>query len=633
MKVRGKNSVLIVDDEKANIIALTQILSPDYTIYAAKNGQDAIETAKEFLPDVILLDIIMPGMDGYEVLSLLKNTEETHAISVIFITGLANDEDEERGMALGASDYIAKPFSPGIVRLRIRNQMQILNQIKMIKQSSIVENSPQFIMYLSPNAEVSYVNTAASFLTGHSNTAIINGGLELIFDPETARIIRNTHIPNTLQKGTDSFEINMICKDGKVRVLAFTSFTEEKGNIGAIAQDVTEIRSLEAELITAKEQALQSSRSKSEFLSRMSHEMRTPMNAIIGMTNIAKITDSPEEKVNCLEEIGNASFHLLQLVDNILEISSLEKNTLTLEHSEFSFGVMLNDALKTVQPHTKEKHQTLSHSIDPLIPDTLTGDKKRLTQIINNLLTNANKFTPVSGVINLDACVFGEEGKNLILKVEVSDNGIGIPKEKQAKIFTSFEQVDGSLTRKFEGAGLGLAISKHLVEMMGGKIWVESEPGKGAKFTFTFQVKRNHGEQLAYNGAEESKINFCGKAALLVDDVEINRTILADMLGGTQLQLDCAENGLQAIEMFTANPGKYGIILMDIYMPGMDGWETSRRIRALNTPEGSQVKILAMTANTFQEDVKKSHEAGMNDLIGKPIDFNELVHKLNQYLA
>jgi len=803
MEKQGKKSVLIVDDEKANILALTHILGPAYTVYAAKNGRDAIETAQEHLPDLILLDILMPEMDGYEVLSTLKNTEETQKIPVIYITGLVTDEDEEKGMALGASDYITKPFSSEIVKLRVRNQMQILTQIEMInqrlrqqtlmtsisqsflsnsdidtlftntlhmlgefmgigqvllfdleedgttftcrsewveksfsfpsrigsrvvlqdpiisvirgllssesnlclhsndpafrsamkpyrtnfqkfiitpifirgkicaildfscdedgknwsesdinlatiaasilsgvyersameRQSSIVENSPQFIIYLSPGGELIYANPAASELTGHSKTEIMAGGMELIFDTETAQLIKSNYIPGTLRKGAESFEVNMTRRDGTIRTLAFTSFTAENGNIGAIAQDVTEMRALEAELVTAKEQAEQSSAAKTEFLARMSHEMHTPMNAIIGMTSIIKTAHDQNKTADCIEGIDNASRHLLSLIDDALDVSSLEKSKLKLKQAEYSFGTMLNEVLKTVQQYTEKKQQTLAYQIDHLIPDALIGDEERLSQVIRNLLMNASKFTPEQGAIQLNASAAGEEDGDLLLKIEVMDNGIGIPKEKQATIFNLFEQADGGVSRKFDGAGLGLTISKHLVNMMGGRIWVESESGKGAKFAFTIRTKSASGEKPAQGWPGESVKTFEGKTALLVDDVEMNREALKTLLEDTKIQIDCAENGLKAVKLFAAGPGRYDIILMDINMPVMDGWEAASRIRALSAPEGSRVKILAMTANMFREDVEKSREAGMDDHIGKPVDFNELLHKLNQYLT
>ena len=803
MKSADKCSVLVVDDDKANIMVLTKILSPEYTIYVTRNGKDAFEMAKTNLPDVILLDILMPEMDGYEVLSLLKKTKETQSIPVIFITGLTESENEEKGMALGASDYITKPFSAEIVKLRVRNQMKILEQIRTInqrlrqqslmasisqsflstvdvnamftntlrlvgefmgitqillhhfeedgitltcrnewtnsafdmptrigkqyvlkdpilsvirglrigetnlcmhsndpvfksvmrpyredfdnyitvpvftrgklcavvdfsrdgdgwewsesdinltllvasilsgvyelsamgRQSSIVEHSPQFIMYLSPGADVSYVNPAASALTGHTKTAIMAGGLGLIFDAETAREIKKTHIPNTLRKGDDSFEVNMRRKDGEIRTLAFSSFTAENGNIGAIAQDVTDMRALEAALVKAKDLAEQSSRAKSDFLARMSHEMHTPMNAIIGMTHIAKTSGSPEKKKECLKEIDSSSRHLLRLIDDVLDYSSLEESKLTLNNSQFLFNSMVSDVLKSVRFYTEEKHQTLTCVIDPLMPGVLIGDEKRLAQVFRNLLMNASKFSPDGGRIQLDASVFGDENGAVVFKIEVSDNGIGIPKDKQSSIFNSFEQVEECLSREYDGAGLGLAISKKIVEMMGGRIWVESEPGKGAKFIFTFKAKNIHNKESEKDSAEKQNKTFDGKTVLLVEDVDINREIMMAMLEETRLEVDYAANGEQAIEKFEANPGRYDLILMDISMPVMDGWEASRRIRALEDPEKPRIIIIALTAHTLREDMKKSLDAGMDDHLGKPINFDELLFKLNKYLG
>jgi CheY-like chemotaxis protein len=351
------------------------------------------------------------------------------------------------------------------------------------------------------------------------------------------------------------------------------------------------------------------------------------------MTNLARVSETDEKKEDCLDEIDKASQQLLKLIDDVLDVSSLEKNKTSLEHHEFSFNTMLNTLIESVQQYIKGKRQTLSFNIEPQIPNMLIGDEKRLMQITRNLLMNANKFTQEGGSIQLDASVVGEENGAVLIKIEISDNGIGIPEDKQATVFVTFEQVDGGLSRKFDGAGLGLAISKHLVEMMGGKIWVESKPGKGAKFSFTFKVENVQGVKLLRNSIVESKPNFKGKTALLVEDIKTNRDIVLAMLKDTQIQIDNAESGWQAIELFAAKPGRYDIILMNINMPVMNGWETARRIRNLGMPEGRSAKIIAMTAKSFQEDAQKNLAAGVDDHIGKPVDYNELLHKLHQYLA
>jgi len=397
------------------------------------------------------------------------------------------------------------------------------------------------------------------------------------------------------------------------------------------------------DLITAKELAEQSSRSKSEFLSRMSHEMRTPMNAIIGMTNIAKDSDDPDKKEYCLDNIDNASRHLLGVINDILDMSKIEANKFNLSYTEFNFERMLHSVLDVLNFRIEEKHQSFSLYIDPAIPQVIVSDEQHLAQVITNLLTNAVKFTPDKGNIQLNACRLGEENGVFSLQIEIIDSGIGIANEQQSKLFHSFEQADGSIARKFGGTGLGLAISRYIVELMGGKIWVESELGKGSRFVFTLEVEKGKGNSMAYNPGIETEEepeseekdfpqSLENKTILLAEDVEINREIIITVLEDTKLKIDCAENGQQAIEMFAADPDKYDLIFMDVQMPEVDGLEATRRIRSMAPPKGAQVPIVAMTANVFHEDIKKCLEVGMDDHIGKPIDFDELLIIIKKYL-
>jgi len=510
MDERKKNSVLIVDDENSNIMALTHILSAEYAVYAAKNGRKAIEAAEKYLPDVILLDVVMPEMDGYAVIAALKNNDRTKNIPVIFITGLSHADDEEKGLSLGAADYIGKPFSPAIVRLRVQNQIKIINQTR---------------------------------------------------------------------------------------------------------------------LIIEKETAEKSSRARSEFLSRMSHEMRTPMNAIMGMTALAKNAVNTEKRDDMLDKISGASGQLLRLIDDVLDMSDIEDNKLRLSCSEFSFAVTVRDILNKANPDIKKKQQSLTTDIDPSIPDTLIGDERRLEQVILNLLSNASKFTPEQGSIQINAFVRSVEYDTLAMQIEVIDNGIGISGEQREKLFIAFEQADGGADRKFGGAGLGLAISKHIVGLMGGEIWAESEPGKGSKFIFTVKTQIRTPETK-----DDAPVSLDGRRLLLAEDVEINREIVMAMLEDTGLKIVCAENGRIALEMFSAAPDGYDVVLMDINMPVMDGLEATRRIRALGTPEGARVPVIAMTANVLMSEVETYIAAGMTDHIGKPVDFDKLLSKLYKYL-
>jgi len=536
------------------------------------------------------------------------------------------------------------------------------------------------------------------------------------------------------------------------------------GAISAFALVVILIR-----IDAAKDKSDTENKHKSAFLANMSHEIRTPMNAIIGMTTIGKSADGIDRKDYCFTKIQDASNHLLGVINDILDMSKIEANKFELAPVEFEFEKMLRRIVNVVNFRIDEKHQKFSVHIDSAIPNTLIGDDQRIAQVITNLLGNAIKFTPEAGSITLTVRLLEKVEDLCTIKFSVIDTGIGINPQQQEKIFNSFEQAESSTTRKYGGTGLGLAISKSIVEMMGGNIWVQSEPGKGSTFAFTIKAMRgieeNHGhlspdinlknlrlltvdddpdiltyfleitqgfgiicdvaisgekalelidqngnyhiyfidwkmpvmdgiqlareiktrvtencivimisavewsvvaneakaagvdkflskplfpstiaeiineyvgvdkEQSEKSQAEEFAGIFKGKRVLLVEDVEINREIVQTLLEPTKLEIDCAENGEEAVKMFTANPRKYDIIFMDIQMPVMDGYDATKRIRDVEAETRSgRVPIIAMTANVFKEDVEKCLDAGMDSHLGKPLDFEEVIEKLKSFL-
>ncbi|MCL2231143.1 MAG: ATP-binding protein [Treponema sp.] len=393
----------------------------------------------------------------------------------------------------------------------------------------------------------------------------------------------------------------------------------------------------------AKEKANAENKQKSAFLANMSHEIRTPMNAIIGMTYIGKTADDIPRKDYCLDKIENASQHLLGVINDILDMSKIEANMFELSYEEFNFEKMLQRVISIIGFRTDEKKQTISVNIDESIPVVLIGDDQRLAQVITNLLSNAVKFTPEGGSIELDARLRSEEDDVCKIRVTVRDSGIGITEEQQRKLFRSFQQADSKTSRMFGGTGLGLAISKNIVEMMGGKIRIQSEPGKGSSFSFTFKAKRGEAENAEGTRAEDETYNdytgiFEGYKILLAEDVEINREIIDTLIEPTLLKMDCAENGTEAVALYEKSPDKYDLILMDVQMPGMDGYQATTKIREMESRrpgfEGSrsQVPIIAMTANVFREDIEKCLAVGMNGHIGKPIDVQEFFNMMQKYL-
>jgi len=528
---------------------------------------------------------------------------------------------------------------------------------------------------------------------------------------------------------------------------------------GAIMRSVYNDR-----LKKALERTTAASEAKGLFLSNMSHEMRTPLNTIMGMSSIGRNSPGLERKDYALGKIEEASAHLLGVINDVLDMSKIEAGKLELVLTDFSYEKMLKKAVNANTIRMEQKQQKFHITVDGKIPHILVGDDQRLAQVIINLLSNSVKFTQEGGSIRLNTRLLKEDDEACTVFVEVSDTGIGIAKEHQEKLFNAFEQADGGMSRKFGGTGLGLAISKRIIEMMGGEISVSSEPDKGSIFRFSFKAGRgkenpaslldpsvnwknmkvltvdDDEEILSYfseifkrygvycevakdgnealkkieksggydiyfvdwkmpgmNGIELTReiksrsrdkksvvimisatewtfirdeaesagvdkylmkplfasdimdcMNRClgvggtdtpeqrnavkggelkGCHILLAEDVEINREILLASMEGTDAEIDCAENGLEALRIVTENPQKYDLVFMDVQMPEMDGLEATRHIRK----SGNKVPIIAMTANVFKEDIEKCLAAGMNDHIGKPLDMAKVLKKIRRY--
>jgi signal transduction histidine kinase len=399
------------------------------------------------------------------------------------------------------------------------------------------------------------------------------------------------------------------------------------------------------DLVQAREQALVNSRAKSAFLANMSHEIRTPMNAIIGMTNLALATDERETKDQRIGKIREASSHLIGVINDILDMSKIEAGKLELYPAPFSFKAMANRIVSMMSFRTEERRQTLTLTTDPRIPDRLIADDQRITQVVTNLLSNANKFTPEGGQIELDFSLLGETKDRCMIRCSVKDNGIGIALDQQARLFGSFEQADSSTSRRYGGTGLGLAISKSIVEKMGGSIWVDSEPGEGSTFMFSFEVQRDDSDSPrpisddSYDAATAKGIpteiqdsDLSRFVALVAEDVDVNFEILAVLLEPTNITLDWAHDGAEAVRMFKNDPERYDIIFMDLQMPEKNGFEATREIRSSGLPNARTLPIIAMTANVFQEDIDQCRACGMDGHLGKPLDFAQVADTLRKHL-
>ena len=387
----------------------------------------------------------------------------------------------------------------------------------------------------------------------------------------------------------------------------------------------------------ARREAEQANRAKQEFLSSMSHDIRTPMNAIVGMTSLAlDNTDNPEQVRDYLGKIALSSKHLLGLINDVLDISKIESGKMLLNLETVPLQEAVDSIVNIIQPQAAAKNQQFRVTLREILSENVRCDGVRLNQVLLNLLGNSVKFTPEQGAVELTVYqeALPEDASRVRTHFLVRDTGIGMSKEYQQVIFESFSREDNTRVRKTEGSGLGMAITKYIVDAMGGTISVHSEQGRGSEFHVAFDLERAAAPaaQAADGGERTGGVDLKGKRILLAEDNELNWEVARELLSILELELDWAENGEICAEKFRKSPvGYYDAILMDVRMPVMDGYEATAAIRGLERGDAA-VPIIAMTADAFSEDIQRCLACGMNDHLAKPIDIETVARKLKKHL-
>ena len=510
---------------------------------------------------------------------------------------------------------------------------------QLLKDAILVINERGLIKDVSPAAEQAFPDFSLS--TGNSSVKDFFSYLkEHTIEYSPADLLE----PEILGQVEHRGEISICQNDGRevtftVNIRPILSGNQPTGSI-MIMSDVSIYRSMISEineqnvrLEELTKEAEAASLAKSRFLANMSHEIRTPLNAVIGMSLIARKSAADQKTLSAVEEIENASKHLLGVLNNVLDMSKIESGKFELIIDSFSLLTAMNEVVELIRHRCMEKSINLQTNFVSMKNYRIIGDQLRLKQILINLLGNAVKFTPENGSIVFSLDLIKKTENSITIHFIVSDSGIGMTPEQLGKLFQTFSQADTSIFRHYGGTGLGLSISQNLVNLMGGEIIAQSNPGEGSSFEFTLDFP-NVAEIIEEDTKKDITPDLSGKKILLVEDVEINRIILKELLAETNVKIEEAADGDEAIVIFDTRPiNYYDLVFMDVQMPVMDGYEATRRIRSLNRPDAQTIPIIAMTANAYKEDIEKAYISGMNGHLAKPIDLTRVMKILADRLG
>jgi len=646
--------LLYIEDDTVDQIAFKRFVEQaslpyDYTIVSSiKEAQES--TAKDHF-NVVITDYNLKGGTAFDMIELMKD------IPIIFTTGQNNAEVAARAMKAGAYDFLVKDMDRDylkIIPVAIENAIKHKNmEDRLRKLSRAVEQSPNIVMITDIEGRIEYVNPKFTAVTGFSSEEIIGKNPRFLRFDESEEKLYQTLWETITQGKYWQGELRNRKKDGTLywEMASISPIKDANGNIThylKVGEDITERKNAEKELRIAKEKAEIASHTKSEFLANMSHEIRTPMNGIIGMTELALDSELTPQQRKYLTTVKQSADSLLALLNDILDFSKIEARKLYLEEIDFHLHKTIDTTINTLMIQAYKKGLELTYTIDQKCGMYFKGDSGRLTQILINLISNAIKFTKKGKVklrvrevksqadfeninlpsdLDLDTVIKGE---NACLHFSVADKGIGIPQEKLNTIFDSFTQADSSHTRKYSGTGLGLTISKQLVEMMGGRIWAESKKGSGS--TFHFVVSLPPGKSPKTETQPYAFFDFQGTKTLIVDDNTHNIILLKEILKSWRFATEEVRSGKDALtkmELAVKKRKPFELVCLDLRMPEMSGLEVAKAIIDNRTFKDS--KLILLTSLNDKEVLSQCQTLGI-PCLEKPIRQHELLNAIMQIL-
>ena len=602
--------------DPAEVIARAKALSAELGVTIAPGFEALAFKASRGIEDI------------YELTKIRKDGSRFPAI--VSVTALRDAHDGIIGYLLIGTDNTARKE---IEEERAKLDQRLRDQHFYTR--SLIESNVDALMTIDPRGIVTDVNKQAEALTGCTRDELIGAPFKNCFtDPQRAE----AGIKRVLDEGkVTNYELTARALDGKLTVVSYNATTYHDRNrslqgVFVAARDITERKRYEETLRDATHRAEQANRAKSEFLANMSHEIRTPMNAVIGLAFLLGKTPLDDEQSDLLAKLKLGSKSLLLVLNNVLDLSKIEAGELIVERRAFDLHGLLAELpeMLAVQAQAKGISFEIDEATD--LPAALEGDATRLNQVLTNLLSNAIKFTEQGGV-SLRVSQVAATPSHATLRFAVRDTGIGIAAEVQEQLFAPFAQADASITRRFGGTGLGLSIVKRLVKLMGGEVHVDSAPGVGSEFSVTLQFALASLEELDLPEAgptEPGKHVLPGVRVLLVDDSDINLEVTRRILEAEGARVRVASNGQQAVDLLKAEPDAIDIVLMDVQMPVLDGYDATRRIRG---ELGLQdLPIIALTAGALSSERQRSAAAGMDDYIVKPFDAQQLMRSVLRHV-